>query len=124
MADTKRKLVIVESPTKARTLTGVLGAFGKAVTILILPFYLLLESTSLRNGFLRVLPEDSRKRADRIMRAVTIKVGAWLGGLPIAHLGDYTWMWHADIALALLAAVFNLPISEARVVRSPTLRTA
>ena len=75
----------VQAPGVALTgifgaLTGVLGAFGKAVTILILPFYLLLESTSLRNGFLRVLPEDSRKRADRIMRAVTIKVGAWLGG--------------------------------------------
>ena len=51
-------------------------------------------------------------------------LGAWLGGLAIAHLGDYTWMWYADIALALLAAVFNLPIREARVVRSPTLRNA
>jgi predicted PurR-regulated permease PerM len=61
-------------------LTGVLGVFGKAVTILILPFYLLLESASLRNGFLALLHEDNRKRADRIMRAVTIKVGAWLGG--------------------------------------------
>lgn len=38
--------------------------------------------------------------------------GAWLGGLAIAHLGDYTWMWYADIALALLAAAFNLPIRE------------
>jgi predicted PurR-regulated permease PerM len=61
-------------------LTGALGIFGKAVTILILPFYLLLESTSLRNGFLSLLHQDNRKRADRIMRAVTIKVGAWLGG--------------------------------------------
>ena len=61
-------------------LTGVLGVFGKTVTILILPFYLLLESSSLRNGFLALLHEDNRGRADRIMRAVTIKVGAWLGG--------------------------------------------
>ena len=38
--------------------------------------------------------------------------GAWLGGLAIAHLGDYTWMWYADIVLALLAAAFNLPIRE------------
>lgn len=41
--------------------------------------------------------------------------GAWLGGLSIAHLGDYTWMWYADIALALTAAAFNLPIREARI---------
>lgn len=45
--------------------------------------------------------------------------GAWLGGLAIAHLGDYTWMWYADIMLALLAAAFNLPIREARPVASP-----
>lgn len=40
-------------------------------------------------------------------------LGAWLGGLAITHLGDYTWMWWADIALATLAAVLNLPIREA-----------
>lgn len=38
--------------------------------------------------------------------------GAWLGGLAIERLGDYTWMWYADIALALIAAVANLPIRE------------
>lgn len=38
--------------------------------------------------------------------------GAWLGGLAIAHLGDYTWMWYADVALALVAAAANLPIRE------------
>jgi predicted MFS family arabinose efflux permease len=41
--------------------------------------------------------------------------GAWLGGLAIERFGDYTWMWYADIVLALLAAVANLPIREARV---------
>ena len=61
-------------------LTSVLGILGQIVTVLILPFYLLLESTSLRNGFLSLIREDNRKRADRIMRAVTVKVGAWLGG--------------------------------------------
>jgi MFS family permease len=38
--------------------------------------------------------------------------GAWLGGLAFVHFGDYTWMWYADIVLALLAAVVNLPIRE------------
>src|SRR3984957_9955273 len=45
--------------------------------------------------------------------------GAWLGGLAVAHFGDYTWMWYADAALATFAALVNLPIREARVVRAP-----
>ncbi len=44
--------------------------------------------------------------------------GAWLGGLAVAHFGDYTWMWYADAALATLAAIANLPIREARLVRA------
>ena len=43
--------------------------------------------------------------------------GAWLGGVAIERLGDYTWMWYADIVLALIAAVANLPIKE----KSPKL---
>ncbi|MFO1321098.1 MAG: MFS transporter [Burkholderiales bacterium] len=39
--------------------------------------------------------------------------GAWLGGLAVASTGSYTWMWYADIALAVVAAVVNLPIREA-----------
>ncbi len=42
-------------------------------------------------------------------------LGAWLGGLAIVHLGDYQWMWWADMALALAAAALNLPIREARI---------
>ena len=41
--------------------------------------------------------------------------GAWLGGLALVTYGDYSWMWYADIALALGAALVNLPIREARV---------
>jgi len=40
--------------------------------------------------------------------------GAWLGGLTISRYGDFTWMWYADIVLALLAVVCHLPIREAR----------
>ncbi len=43
--------------------------------------------------------------------------GAWLGGLAVAHFGDYTWMWYTDAALAVFAALINLPIREAAVVR-------
>ncbi|MBP7452049.1 MAG: MFS transporter [Ottowia sp.] len=49
-------------------------------------------------------------------------LGAWLGGLAIMEFGNYNWMWWADIALALLAAVINLPIREARI--KPKLQPA
>ena len=39
-------------------------------------------------------------------------LGAWLGGLAIAHDGNYLWMWYVDIILASLAALVNLPIRE------------
>ncbi len=45
-------------------------------------------------------------------------LGAYLGGLAIATFGDFTWMWYADIALAVLAAIANLPIREGRVMNS------
>jgi MFS family permease len=41
--------------------------------------------------------------------------GAWLGGLAFVRFGDYSWMWYADIVLAVAAALINLPIREARV---------
>jgi MFS family permease len=50
--------------------------------------------------------------------------GAWLGGLSFVHYGDYTWMWYADMALALAAALVNLPIREQPVVRAPALAAA
>lgn len=50
--------------------------------------------------------------------------GAWLGGLAVANFGDYGWMWYADALLATMAALSNLPIREARVVRRPAVATA
>jgi predicted MFS family arabinose efflux permease len=50
--------------------------------------------------------------------------GAWLGGLSFVHFGDYTWMWYADIVLALGAALVNLPIREAAVARAAALPAA
>jgi predicted MFS family arabinose efflux permease len=38
--------------------------------------------------------------------------GAWLGGIALARFGNYSWMWYADIVLALAAALVNLPIRE------------
>ena len=42
-------------------------------------------------------------------------LGAWLGGLAMAHDGNYLWMWYADISLAIAAALVNLPIREQKV---------
>ncbi|TCO81510.1 putative MFS family arabinose efflux permease [Plasticicumulans lactativorans] len=49
--------------------------------------------------------------------------GAWLGGIALARFGNFDWMWYADIALAAAAALVNLPIREAPVLR-PALATA
>ncbi len=43
--------------------------------------------------------------------------GAYLGGWAITAFGDYGWMWYADMALAAVAALLNLPIREAKVLR-------
>ena len=43
--------------------------------------------------------------------------GAWLGGIAITERGSYDWMWYADIGLALAAALCNLPIKEALILK-------
>jgi predicted MFS family arabinose efflux permease len=49
--------------------------------------------------------------------------GAWLGGLAVTEFGSYQWMWYADMALAALAALVNLPIREGPIAR-PTATAA
>jgi MFS family permease len=44
-------------------------------------------------------------------------LGAWLGGIAVVELGNYQVMWYADIALAIVAALANLPIREAAIER-------
>jgi predicted MFS family arabinose efflux permease len=39
--------------------------------------------------------------------------GAWLGGVAMSLSGSYEWVWYADAALAILAALVTLPIREA-----------
>jgi predicted MFS family arabinose efflux permease len=39
-------------------------------------------------------------------------LGAYLGGVAFEATGSYDWMWYADIALALAAALIHLPIRE------------
>ncbi len=42
-------------------------------------------------------------------------LGAYLGGYAFEATGSYDWMWYADIALALAAALVHLPIREQRI---------
>ena len=48
-------------------------------------------------------------------------LGAYLGGLTVAHFGDYQWMWYADMALAAAAGLVNLPIREAPIEAAPVV---
>jgi predicted PurR-regulated permease PerM len=59
---------------------GVAGGIFGIVTILILTFYLLIDSWTLRESFLRLFPRDRRERVDAASREVMNKVSAWLGG--------------------------------------------
>ncbi len=43
--------------------------------------------------------------------------GAWLGGLTFVATGNYQWMWYMDAILAAAAAITNLPIKEAPVLK-------
>jgi predicted MFS family arabinose efflux permease len=46
-------------------------------------------------------------------------LGAWLGGKAFQATGNYDWMWAADIAGAVAAALVHLPIREARPATGP-----
>ena len=59
---------------------GVLGGVFGFLTILILTFYLLVESLSIHQTFLRLFPQRHRPRVDAAARTITVKVSAWLGG--------------------------------------------
>jgi len=51
-------------------------------------------------------------------------LGAYLGGKVFDATGSYNWIWYADIALAVGAALIHLPIREAAVVRKLVTQTA
>ncbi|HEX6973181.1 MAG TPA: AI-2E family transporter [Vicinamibacterales bacterium] len=59
---------------------GVGGGIFGLVTVLILTFYLLVESSTLRESMLRLFPADKRAQVDTASRDITVKVSAWLGG--------------------------------------------
>jgi predicted PurR-regulated permease PerM len=61
-------------------ITSILGGLFGFFTILILTFYLLVDSDNLLGGFLQLFPRDRRTRIAAACREVTVKVSAWLMG--------------------------------------------
>jgi predicted PurR-regulated permease PerM len=62
------------------TFWGLIGGALGAFTILILTFYLLVESESIFESLLRLVPRRRRDRVRRMSREIALKVSAWLTG--------------------------------------------
>lgn len=78
--------VLAKAPSPEFAVTSLVGAFESVVgalaalaTIVVLPYYLLVEADYLQDGFLRLFPMERRERLERVTGDVTLKVGAWLG---------------------------------------------
>ena len=95
---------------------GVLGGIIGFLTILIVTFYLLVDSWTIHRTFLRLFPFGERARVDAITRAITVKVSAWLGGqlflAGVIGLTSAIGLWALGIpffyVLALIAAIGEL----------------
>jgi predicted PurR-regulated permease PerM len=61
-------------------ITGIVGGLFGLFTILILTFYLLIESDGVLTGFLQLFPREQRTRVALLCRQITVKVSAWLMG--------------------------------------------
>lgn len=59
---------------------GVVGGIVGFLTIVIVTFYLLVDSWNIHQTFLRLFPRQQRPRVDAVTRTITMKVSAWLGG--------------------------------------------
>ena len=64
----------------ANAVLGVIGGVFGLITVLVLAFYLLVDSSSLILVFLRLFPREKRAQVNDACRRVTNKISAWLGG--------------------------------------------
>jgi predicted PurR-regulated permease PerM len=64
----------------ANAVLGVVGGVFGLITVLVLAFYLLVDSSSLVLVFVRLFPRDQRGKVNDACRRVTSKISAWLGG--------------------------------------------
>jgi predicted PurR-regulated permease PerM len=117
---TMREAVERAPGTGGDAVTGVLGAVANVaggifgiVTILIITFYMLVDSWNLRLQALRLFPRKHRARVDAASREVMTKVSAWLAGqlLLAAVIGTTSaiGLWALGVpffyVLALISAV-------------------
>jgi predicted PurR-regulated permease PerM len=79
--------IVARLPDPGLAFAGVLGVLRTAagiaatiVTVIVLPYYILLESESLGRSFIKLFARERRPRVARVLETVTVKVGAWLGG--------------------------------------------
>lgn len=61
-------------------LWGIVGGVFGMVTILLLTFYLLVDSERLFNLFVRLFPRSQRERVSDVAAQMAVKISAWLGG--------------------------------------------
>ncbi len=66
--------------TVAGAVSGVFAAFFAVITILILTFYLLVESDQLFAAVARFFPRPERPRVEQMAAKVSTKISAWLSG--------------------------------------------
>jgi predicted PurR-regulated permease PerM len=62
------------------TLWGFVGGVFGMITILLLTFYMLVESRNIFDFFVRLFPRGRRNKVAEVSELVTLKVSAWLGG--------------------------------------------
>jgi predicted PurR-regulated permease PerM len=62
------------------TLWGFVGGLFGLITILLLTFYMLVESQAIFDFFVRLFPRRRRQKVAGVSALVTHKVSAWLGG--------------------------------------------
>ncbi len=99
--------------TVATAVTNILGFLLAFITILILTFYLLIDSEALFTAFARLFPREARPRVLDASRKITTKVSAWLSGQLMlagtigasAAIGLYLLGVPYFYVLALIAAI-------------------
>jgi predicted PurR-regulated permease PerM len=64
----------------ANAVLGVIGGVLGLITVLVLAFYLLVDSSALILVLLRLFPHEKRAQVNGACRRVTNKISAWLGG--------------------------------------------
>lgn len=68
------------------TLWGFVGGIFGVVSILLLTFYMLVDSGRVFDLFVRLFPRGDRKKVSDISALVAIKISAWLGGQMVLGL--------------------------------------